>query len=86
MPKFPKITRKQLVGAGEALGETFAVAFVGSLLASGLDVHHIVDLAIYQKAAYSGELAVLALVSSVLKAWTGNGVQARRVRKAAGRG
>ncbi|HEY3718359.1 MAG TPA: hypothetical protein VGL39_27870 [Jatrophihabitantaceae bacterium] len=77
--KLPKLSKQQVLNAGKAVAGVFVAAFVASIIASGLDLAHIRDLAIYQKATLAGYSAVLALVGSVARSWFGGFAALRRL-------
>lgn len=47
------------------VGGVFGAAFIATMVASGLDLAHITELAVYQKAVLAGWAAVLQLLGSV---------------------
>lgn len=47
------------------IGAVFVAAFVAEMVASGFDLAHVTDLAVYQKAVLAGWAAVLQLLGSI---------------------
>lgn len=65
---------------GKVVGKVISVflaAAVATLVASGLDLAHVTDMALYQKAALAGWAAVLQLLGSLTVGGT-KAVKARR--------